>query len=396
MYPIVLQFMIEYKIKEVIFLKCRFCDTEVSTEENFCPHCGMKIEKSFNEPTVVPVKKNKNIIAWAVLVLVLIGVVSINAIKDGISSPKETKPTPYKFDYKTLAGEYIQEKTVGQAIGNINNGGYLCDDGEFIYISNEDGDIVRLNEELKEEEVLYSGDVEYLQVVEGYLYFKDSDLSGHVFKLDVATKETSLVIAKNAFYIHVIGDNLYYQDNEDNESIYQYNMTTLEDKKLNDEESYNLQIIDGILYYTTNSAIKTLDLDTLESKVMKEQAAFSLIYEDEYLYYVDQKTGYLYRLDIHDFTHVTQLNKEPTYEMVIKDDNIYYINAHNEIINMKIDGKDNQVVSDNISGEGLQLLGDYLFLLEDTSYFDESSWYCMDVNGENAKYVFDMPSGNYI
>ncbi len=401
-------------------MKCRFCDTELKEEDRYCPNCGMKVEERTQKATYTIYEDTHNIyedihndyksndnsknrrkrngVVWGVLSVVLFGLFILNLKNTSKEDVNDSLQKDYyeKYDYKNLNGDFITEKNNEALISNLKNGGYICDDGTSIYMVNDEGDIVKFDNQMIHHEVIYDGVCSYLQVHDQYLYFKDEKQNNSTFRMDLNTHEVSLVLEENAFYVCVNGDDIYYQNDTINESIFHYNLNTKETRQINDEPSYNLQIVNDTLYYTTSAGIHAYDLSTEEIRDIKRGLVYELVCTENTLYYIDASTQYIYSLDISTEQYTsTRLNREESSYMVVSGDQIYYLNNFNEVINMKTDGLNNQVISSDETGYSLQLQGEFLFIQSDD--FDKNyEWYRMDLNGENGEYVYMENRGSYI
>ena len=392
-------------------MKCRFCDTELTENDKYCPHCGMKVEarpQSVSRVTDrVPVfeqrQTNRNVVVWIVLIGVLI-LLAVFKLTANPSSPKDdyynsdsyTTHKPEKYDYKEINGDYILDKGNDIVVSNLNGGGYITDDGTSIYMVDDDGNIAEFDKSMSKNEVIYTGSCGDLQVHEGYLYFKDTYKNNYTFKMNLATKEVTTVLEEDAYYVRVYGQDIYYQSDQNNESIFHYNMSTNETVQINDEASYNLQRVGNLLYFSTADAIKAYDTTTKEMKTIKQGKVTNLVCQEEALYYIDGNSGFIYTMDLTGDTQVsTRLNREVSNNLIVSEDQIYYLNDLNEVINMKTNGLDNQVLNDEETGYGLQLQGEYLFIQND-AYYGNYEWYRMDLNGENGGYVYIQNIGSYI
>lgn len=392
-------------------MKCRFCDKELTANDRYCPYCGMKVE---SRPQVteritdrVPVfetqSTNRNVVVWVVLiaVIVILGVSQLtlghsSSNKESYNSDPYSYQAPEKYDYKDLNGDYILDKGKDLITSNLLNGGYITDDGTFIYAVNDEGNIVRFDKSMNKNEVIYEGDCRDLQVQEGTLYFKDAYKNNYTYRMDLATKEVVPILEEDAYYVRVYGQDIYYQSDQDNESIYHYNRSNGEINKINDEASYNLQLIGNDLYFTTNNEIKAYNITTQEIRTIKQIKVLHMICQENKLYYIDRNSGFIYSMDLTQDTYPTKrLNREVSDSMIVSGGEIYYLNDSNQIINMKTDGLDNQIVNEEDTGYQLQLQGEYLFIQSD-DYYGNYEWYRMDLNGEDGEYVYTQNIGNYI
>ena len=205
---------------------CPRCQNEIDDDMNYCPHCGMKIEKcpvchqivvpaakfcshcgaslhtnyqksqleGYYEPLgemskskedkqvfnqeenisfqEIPMSKkvNKKVIIIAVSILVVLTVISGIYLKFGPGIPSSNqKDAPTKELPKTEM--VIQGQTsFSTHIGNINMNGGVYQSEEKIYMLNDQGAIVSMNKQLQSQQIIVNEKCQYINVLNNVIY----------------------------------------------------------------------------------------------------------------------------------------------------------------------------------------------------------------------------------
>lgn len=146
---------------------------------------------------------------------------------------------------------------------------YLCEYDDAVYGVLNMEKIVKIVD--GNMETIYKGFCDYMQIVNGKIYFSGEDYKFYSINLDGSGK-TVVVDKSDMYYPYVLpNDMLIYQNDPDNESLHVYNMKTKEDFKLNNEVSYNPVVYGDYVYYTVPTddgmyKFKRLDLYTGKSE----------------------------------------------------------------------------------------------------------------------------------
>lgn len=235
---------------------------------------------------------------------------------------------------------YEEDKNIyGNTIGNIYNDGALIyneEDG-CLYFQNlysgrlvktvpETGHTINLSDELSAmynlnlyDEKLYgveitsenelgavcvydlrSGDVEslredsvdYLQVVDGTLYF--TDLGDNTLrKMDAESKEETVLVNEPVYCPAVYKDIIVFQLDSDKESLYSISRDGGEITKLNDVRSYDPIVYRDRIYYKAVDSdkqytLRSMDLDGNDEEILLSEDIFSMNLYEGLLYYVPE------------------------------------------------------------------------------------------------------------
>ena len=158
---------------------CPNCQNEVSNDMNYCPYCGHPLYKSqeqndgyyeplfFDEETVeketktssfkdIPVNKkvNKLLILVSVIVLAVLTVVSYEYVYHGptlnYTSFHDTSSDTLPQQPMTISGK----TGFSSLVGNINQNGEAYFDGETLYMCNDQGYLVSMDQNLNNRQTL--------------------------------------------------------------------------------------------------------------------------------------------------------------------------------------------------------------------------------------------------
>ncbi len=434
-------------------MKCRNCNAELEKNANYCTKCGEKvikeediidvecknIQESTNEdidntslnnddnnlsmcdqtyvddkqilhtqeqiddnksldsegPLENKKKKNNNIVVWTIFLVIMcllfmFFVVDIYRARRHENNEQQVQED-YKYEHKEISGKYYPNDA-NTNVCNLMNGGVVVASDKAIYMVNESGNIMMLNDKLSNPQQIYDGKCSNLFIVNNHLIFKDDNKEGHIFSMDLDSKKVKELISSNVFYLTNNDNMLYYQDDSDHETIHSYDLDSQKIEKLNDEESYNIQYGDQCLYYTNKAGtIKKIDLSTKEISEVLDKHVYHMIYSNGLIYYIDQKDACLYCYNETDKT-TKQLNKEITREFVLTENNIFYVNAQYQVISMSTDGRNNQWVNQDVKANSIFVLKDYIIYYD----LDGKLWSEMDINGESIHPIFKFSNSKYV
>lgn len=149
---------------------------------------------------------------------------------------------------------------------------------------------------------LQSGDVEslredsvdYLQVVDGILYF--TDLGDNTLrKMDAESKEETVLVDEPVYCPVVYKDIIVFQLDSDKESLYSISRDGGEITKLNDVRSYDPIVYQDRIYYKAvdsdkQCTLRSMDLDGNDEEILLSEDIFSMNLFEGMLYFVLQDT----------------------------------------------------------------------------------------------------------
>lgn len=415
---------------------CPRCQTEIQDDMSFCPQCGMKINKCphCHQPVVpgasycaycgselekapqsrldgyyqplddtyqktqqtsytsihdVPVNKhvNKPLIMIITMVVALLMAGSYIYIYHG---PQMT----YKQEETELKKEEIEVSTSTKnpsIIGNTNQGGFVYQSQDKIYMCDDNGYIVSMDKKFENRQTLVREKCENIIVVENVIYYTNENHA--ICQISIDGKDQKVLLNQAVYYLNYKDHKLYYQlDEEGKENIYVYDLKTNQQTQLNDRQSYCLNILDDCIYYTSHDGIYKMGLDGKGEEKILEGDVNSLIYHDGKLYYTLQ-----YRIMSYDLK--TQKSETVIEEMGLllnmTDTDIFYYSRKNDVKRYHMETKESTTVySGNI--KFLSVVGDKL-LIETLDNFNKTSYkVIMEVNGDHQQRLFISQKGDFV
>jgi uncharacterized membrane protein YvbJ len=219
---------------------CPRCKTEINDDMNFCPQCGMKIDRcpqcgqpvitgakycshcgaNIQQPTKtscldgyyeplsenkhtdepeqkevfqdVPVNKkvNKKVIVISVSILVIASVLSYIYIYHGPSfNLQQNQQETRKVEAMTIGGQ----TSFSTHTGNINQNGTVYQTDNKIYMCDDNGYLISMDKNLENKKTLVSEACQYINVVDNTIYYTNKIMFSVRFQLMVGIKKLYLI-----------------------------------------------------------------------------------------------------------------------------------------------------------------------------------------------------------
>lgn len=164
--------------------------------------------------------------------------------------------------------------------------------GAEITSTNEPGMVYVYDLQSGEVELLREDVVDYLQVVDGTLYFTDMG-DNTLRKMDAESKEETVLVDEPVFYPVVYKDIIVFQLDSDKESLYSISRSGGEMTKLNDVRSYDPIVYRDRIYYEALDSdeqytLRSMNLDGSDEEILLSEGVFSINLYEGMLYYVLQ------------------------------------------------------------------------------------------------------------
>ncbi len=424
---------------------CPRCQNEIDDDMNYCPHCGMKIEKcpvchqivvpaakfcshcgaslhtnyqksqleGYYEPLgemskskedkqvfnqeenisfqEIPMSKkvNKKVIIIAVSILVVLTVISGIYLKFGPGIPSSNqKDAPTKELPKTEM--VIQGQTsFSTHIGNINMNGGVYQSEEKIYMLNDQGAIVSMNKQLQSQQIIVNEKCQYINVLNNVIYYTNA--KNQLCSISTEGKDQKVLIDQAVYYVVVKEDKIYYQlDGNGTEYLYVYDLKTQKSTQLNERNSYCINVVDDKIYFTSSDGIYSIGIDGKGEEKLLSETTSNLIYQDGLLYF---GTSQLMSYNV--TSRETKTIVDSIYNFLnLTDQYLFYQDSKGLI--MKYDLK-TQKISKVYSGkfQTVYVVGDKIVVEATTGYANQYK-VIMDFDGQVQQRLFAGSQGNYI
>ena len=378
--------------------KCPYCGHQNIPHAKFCSSCGKPLgpstathrpkgsfiptsriyqeEEKTYEPEKVSHKINWKVVIISVLVLILATTGAKYYLNhsgnikwaDGNSSTTEEITSIVNLKKTTDLEQY----------SNLANDGYVATNDQYIFMSNADNQLVKLDKDInvvKKYDVKYAT---YLNLVGEKLYYTDKD--HHICVLDTKTEKSDTLQDVSAFYMTYHDNKLYYQNDGDNESLYVYDISSKTSTKLLDEHIYNMNFNGDIIYLTGKSSIISYNMTTKATDTIYDQQVYGSVYKDGYLYFSTPKMA-IGRVNVETKESETIMDDIGYSVFVMSDEALYYVGSDAKMYRIDLKTKSTSAVyqfqSHRISG--MQIVNDQLYIK------DNQDWKV--VNTSNTKYA---------
>lgn len=426
---------------------CPRCKKEMNDDMNFCPQCGMKVEKcpichqpimigakfcshcgtSLNpyhqqshiggyyqplsdvppqpqthkteEETItfqdvhVSRKINKKVIVIAVVILVAISSLSYYYLYYGPSLNNQITQNNQKKDLPKTNITIETTTSFATHTGNINQDGHVAQSEKTIYIIDDNGYIVSMNTDLENQKTIVREQSQCLNVVGETIYYTNS--KNQLCQVSTNGDNQKVLIDQAVYYVIAKEDKIYYQlDESGKEHIYVYDIQTEKASQLNERNSYCLNVLDNDIYFTSTEGIYHMGIDGKGEEKLLSDKVYNLIYQNGLLYYMTSK-GEIMSYDVKSRETKTLMTR--TKQLInITDQYIFYLNDTSDIVRYDISSmKTKKIYRGNMSAA--YVIGDKLIINAfTTSYKEEKYKIITDFDGNEQQRLFVKDSGNYI
>lgn len=377
--------------------KCPHCGHQNIPNAKFCAFCGRPLvrgttrrpqgsftptedvyqeEEKTYEPEKVSRKVNWKVVLISVLVLILATTGAqyylkhSDSIKWANSSPSTTE------EINSIVK--LKKTTDIEQYSNLSNDGTVAADDHYIYMSNTNNQLVKLDKNMNVIKNYGIKQATYLNLVGEKLYYTDKD--HHISVLDTKTGKHETLQNVEAFYMTYHDNKLYYQNDDDNESLYVYDLSTKTSTKLLEEHIYNMNFVGDTIYLTGKSSIISYNMTTKATDTIYKEQVYGSVYNDGYLYFITDKQT-LGRVNVKSKESQIILTDMGYSMFVMSDEAIYYVGSDAKMYRLDLKKKDPTAVYQFQSHRinGMQIVNDQLYIK------DNQDWKV--VNTSNTKYA---------
>jgi len=259
----------------------------------------------------------------------------------------------------------------GNSIGNIYNGGLVCEIDNKIYFSNisDDNKLYLMTSDLSNIRKISDDKVAYINADKDYIYYtrvSNNKVQAHpfvlpfnncgIYRINLNGKDIKLMSSKPGAYLSLRGNHIFYQSYDVNDGIF-FNKNKIDGKDeilLVKDAIIPAQISQDNLYYTGSHDNKDINNINLKSYVVKKHYIGNFmqpIIINDYIYYISPRDNYtIWRSSI------------------FSDDNIKIVNNRCSTFNISNDGKSLYYQTDDNKDNSFNHLN--LNTLESTNILD--------------------------
>lgn len=257
------------------------------------------------------------------------------------------------------------KNVVGNTIANIRNYGYVVTDEKYLYFMapNDEGSALGIrkidkNNLTGNSQMLIENNWEILSLnyMDGYLYFitmadpedksQEDKVDNKIHRMKTDGTEDTVIndndFNNECYEIYVVKDKIYYIGTD--ECIYYMDLDGNNKTKLNDNASGFIGITEDYIFFNKitesekdeNNNTSVIDYETYmmnldgsnEHAVIEGEKLYNISVVDSYIYY-QSKNGYPSKVKI-DGTENEMISDEVCYSMIVTEEGIFYLNYYQE------------------------------------------------------------------
>lgn len=415
---------------------CPKCQNELNDDMNFCPHCGYQVKRCpychqlikegdlycsacgrslqttphdqmggyyqplfYDETPVqdeektdfkkVPVKQkvNKVVVLVSVIVSVILTVLSYEYLEHGPTLTQQSPQISLPQEDMTIAGQTVESSL----IGNINQNGQAYFDGKDLYLCDSNGYLVRMNQNLDQQETILAKSCQYITIHNDKIYYTDEN--NYFCEMSKDGQNQKTLISKDIYYPCIDNDKLYYQLDEDDESLYVYDFQSQKQTKLNNRHSYCINIVDDMIYYSSTDGIYRIHKDGKNDEKIISGKSGNVIYSQGKLYYLS--TEGLCALDIKS-EKVTVVEENAAIFLNMNDQYLFYQSMDGSVVRYDLSSQEEKTIYNGLV-ENCYIAGDKLIIKTSSSLYQQESYsVVMDFDGLQQRRLFFNGQGEYI
>ena len=306
----------------------------------------------------------------------------------------------YSFSYN------IVRNTYGNTIGNMANGGYVAQQGDWIYYYDRGYGLSKIKIDETNKTLITDDHIENINVIGDWIYYINGSDQGTIYKIRTdGTEKTKICNMDLVWDLIVVADWMYYSKYDSNTFSYKlYKMKTdgTEQTMFSTNDSYDdFIVVDGWIYYSNG-----IDQEYLCSLYkMRVDGSDRIRLNDTFTGVFNVINDWIYYRNVSDLclckmrtngTEFTRLNNEDSYFINVFGDWIYYVTSDEENVDKqylcksKIDGTERTVIKEGKFWT-LNIANGWIYYYSSSNSNNVLDIYCRtDINGIMTE-IFEEP-----
>lgn len=235
--------------------------------------------------------------------------------------------------------------TIGNTSQNINEGGLIAKQGDWIYFANamDDEKLYKMRLDGSEMTLIHGDDhVDYINVIGDWVYYRNDS---NIFKIKIDGTGNKRITDESTANIFVIGNVIYYNSYSGQKiSINKINSDGTKRTKIADVKSEAFTIEGDWIYYVDGYNLVKIKTDgTKKTTILKDSMPFHINVVGEWIYFTNYKDGAkLYKIKS-DGKGKQKLNNLRTQGIYVIGDWVYYqAQEHTGLFRVKTNGTNNE------------------------------------------------------
>jgi RNA polymerase sigma factor (sigma-70 family) len=312
--------------------------------------------------------------SMSVRMKIIAGAVAVTAVVTPVVvTMSRNSPVSSEISSKTSVVSTVDNR-VGNTPGNIENGGFVAQQGEWIYYRNiSDNDFLyKMKTDGTGKTKLSSDITTYLNVVGDWIYYQNKSDQDTIYKIRMNGTGRTKLNNDMSDHISIVGDWIYYSNLSNvsyGDGAYGYLYKIRKDgtgkTKLSDNYVSEMTVAGDWIYYENGSdknGLYKIRTDGIgETKLDNDLSAYINIL-GEWIYYSNGSDNwYLYKIRT-DGTGKTKLNSDSTMYKNVVGNWIYYANKGDNdfLYKIRTDGTDETKLNNENSGY-INVVSDWIY-----------------------------------
>ncbi len=263
----------------------------------------------------------------------------------------------------------------GNTLGNIQNEGYVAQQGEWLYYRGQNMDgthsLCKIKIDGTGRTVLSKDEAKNINVVGDWIYYSVADApyftSAPMYKIKTDGTGKTIFNDESMGYVNFDGDWVYYTNwsAANSAELYRVRIDGTEKERLSTDKGHSINVVGDWIYYSNTNdkfRIYKMKTDKTEKSLICDDEAENLIVYENFIYYKNNSDGLkIYRINT-DGTNKLKIGDDSIYAMNISGDWIYYASVLDKnIYKMKIDGTSKIKLNDDMHSTNINIAGDWIY-----------------------------------
>ena len=289
--------------------------------------------------------------------------------------------------------EFINSK--GNTVGNIVNGGYAAQQGDWIYYRNDYGYIYKIKTDGSNLTKIIDNESSYINVVGDWIFYRNNSDSGSIYKIKTDGSNRTKINDDYSNFINVVGDWIYYTNGYPFGSVYKIKTDGSNRTDLNAQWPWYVNVVGDWIYYSERGyGIYKIKTDGSNLTKLTDDRAIYLNVIGDWIYFTNgtfDSVGSVYKIKT-DGSNQTKITESSIYHYDSADyinvvgDWIYFVDFDKHISKIKTDGSNETEVNDDDS-RNINVVGDWIYYRKLDNSFDASGLYKIKTNGTERQTI---------
>ncbi|MDR2719723.1 MAG: DUF5050 domain-containing protein, partial [Nitrososphaerota archaeon] len=193
-----------------------------------------------------------------------------------------------------MDGTWLMQR--GNTTGNIVNGGYYAQQGDYIFFMNnsDSGKLYKVRVDGNDLTKLCDDPCKYVNVMGEYVYYSKGSRgsNGKLCKIKTDGSNRTQLNNDDSAYINVLDDWIYYCNESDNQKLYKMRINGENRQKLCDDKSISINVVDNWIYYSNRSddyKIYKIAVDGKSKLKLNDDDCSFINVVNDWIYYINLK-----------------------------------------------------------------------------------------------------------